>query len=192
MDVTTVKEWLNLFATKVNQEKAYLSDLDSAIGDGDHGMNMARGTSEMVAALAEKNSETVVDVFKVTGMTLVSKVGGASGPLYGSAFIAMAKEAATTDELVPILKAGLAGIQKRGKAEVGEKTMVDMWANVIKALEEGKLTAEVIAEISEGTKEIVATKGRASYLGERSVGHLDPGTVSSQYLFETMLIAGVA
>ena len=123
MDVTTVKEWLNLFATKVNQEKAYLSDLDSAIGDGDHGMNMARGTSEMVAALAEKNPETVVDVFKVTGMTLVSKVGGASGPLYGSAFIAMAKEAATTDELIPILKAGLAGIQKRGKAEVGEKTI---------------------------------------------------------------------
>ncbi len=191
MDVAKVKEWLALFTTKINEEKAYLSELDSAIGDGDHGMNMARGTTEMMIALKEKNPETVVEVFKLAGMTLVSKVGGASGPLYGSAFISMAKAAMSSEELVIILSAGLAGIQKRGKAEVGEKTMVDMWAGVIEALENDQLTADVIVDISEQTKDKIATKGRASYLGERSIGHLDPGTVSSRYLFETMLEAGV-
>ncbi|MBP1039758.1 dihydroxyacetone kinase subunit L [Vagococcus sp. BWB3-3] len=191
MDVAKVKEWLALFTTKINEEKAYLSELDSAIGDGDHGMNMARGTTEMMVALKEKNPETVVEVFKLAGMTLVSKVGGASGPLYGSAFISMAKAAMSSEELVTILNAGLAGIQKRGKAEVGEKTMVDMWAGVIGALENDQLTADVLVDISEQTKDKIATKGRASYLGERSIGHLDPGTVSSRYLFETMLEAGV-
>lgn len=191
MNAAQVKKWLALFATKINEEKAYLSELDSAIGDGDHGMNMARGVSEMVIALDDKQPETVADVFKLAGMTLVSKVGGASGPLYGSAFIGMAKAAQTSDELIPVLKAGLAGIKKRGKAEVGEKTMVDMWAGVIDALEAHQLTAEKIVAISEETKDRVATKGRASYLGERSIGHLDPGTISSRYLFETMLEAGV-
>ncbi|WP_314061788.1 dihydroxyacetone kinase subunit DhaL [uncultured Vagococcus sp.] len=190
MDVIQVKNWLDLFTIKINEEKAYLSDLDSAIGDGDHGMNMARGTTEMMVALREKDPQTVVDVFKLAGMTLVSKVGGASGPLYGSAFIGMAKAAMSSDELVTILKAGLEGIQKRGKAEVGEKTMVDMWAGAIEALENQQL-AERIVEISEGSKDKIATKGRASYLGERSIGHLDPGTISSRYLFETMLEAGV-
>lgn len=191
MDVANVKKWLALFTTKINEEKAYLSDLDSAIGDGDHGMNMARGTTEMMAALTEKNPDTVADVFKLAGMTLVSKVGGASGPLYGSAFIGMAKAAMSSDELVTSLKAGLEGIQKRGKAEVGEKTMVDMWAGAIEALENQQLTEASIIEISERTKDKVATKGRASYLGERSIGHLDPGTISSRYLFETMLEAEV-
>lgn len=190
MDVIQVKNWLDLFTIKINEEKAYLSDLDSAIGDGDHGMNMARGTTEMMVALREKDPQTVVDVFKLAGMTLVSKVGGASGPLYGSAFIGMAKAAMSSDELVTILKAALEGIQKRGKAEVGEKTMVDMWAGAIEALENQQL-AERIVEISEGSKDKIATKGRASYLGERSIGHLDPGTISSRYLFETMLEAGV-
>lgn len=191
MDVIQVKNWLDLFTIKINEEKAYLSDLDSAIGDGDHGMNMARGSTEMMVALREKDPQTVVDVFKLAGMTLVSKVGGASGPLYGSAFIGMAKAAMSSDELVTILKAGLEGIQKRGKAEVGEKTMVDMWAGAIEALENRQL-AESIVEISERSKDKIATKGRASYLGERSIGHLDPGTISSRYLFETMLEAGVA
>lgn len=191
MKVAAVMTWLTLFSTKINQEKTYLSELDSAIGDGDHGMNMARGTTEMIAALTDKKPETVADSFKLAGMTLVSKVGGASGPLYGSAFIGMAKAALTTDDLVTILKAGLAGIQKRGKAEVGEKTMVDMWAGTIEAIEADELSPEKLVEISERTKNSVATKGRASYLGERSVGHLDPGTISSRYLFETMLEAGV-
>lgn len=191
MDVAKIKQWLALFTAKINEEKAYLSELDSAIGDGDHGMNMARGTTEMMVALTEKNPDTVADVFKLAGMTLISKVGGASGPLYGSAFIGMAKAATSSDELVTLLKAGLEGIQKRGKAEVGEKTMVDMWAGAIEALERNQLTTEGIIEISEGSKNKIATKGRASYLGERSIGHLDPGTISSRYLFETMLEAEV-
>lgn len=124
-------------------------------------------------------------------MTLVSKVGGASGPLYGSAFMGMAKAAKDSDDLVTILEAGRDGIRKIGKSDRGEKTMLDMWFPVIEALKENKLTAEAIASFAEETKEIKATKGRASYLGERSIGHLDPGAVSSQYLFETMLEAEV-
>lgn len=191
MNVEAVKKWMILFTEKVNQNKAYLSELDSAIGDGDHGMNMARGTTEVMIALEAKNPATVADVFKLTGMTLVSKVGGASGPLYGSAFISMAKEAGTTDSLVAILQAGLNGIEKRGQAVPGEKTMIDTWQPVIEALEAGNLSEQAITNAVEHTKEIKATKGRASYLGERSIGHLDPGAVSSGYLFETMLEAGV-
>lgn len=166
MNVENVKKWLILFTDKVNEEKAYLSDLDGAIGDGDHGMNMARGTAEMVKALDEKNPETTSDTFKVAGMTLVSKVGGASGPLYGSAFIGMAKAAKDSDDIITILKAGLEGIQKRGKAEVGEKTMIDTWSPVIDALENNQLTGELIDEIVQKTKDIQTTKGRASNLGE--------------------------
>lgn len=191
MDVTKIKQWLELFTVKVNAEKAYLSDLDGAIGDGDHGMNMARGTTAMQEALLEKNPETAADIFKVAGMTLVSKVGGASGPLYGSAFISMAKAATSSEDMAEILAAGLEGIQKRGKAEVGEKTMVDTWAPSIEALKNGELTADKITEIVNATKDIKATKGRASYLGDRSIGHLDPGAVSSGYLFATLLEAEV-
>lgn len=191
MDVKQVEKWLHLFAEAANENKAYLSELDTPIGDGDHGHNMARGTAEMAKAIEEKAPETLSDLFKLTGMTLVSKVGGASGPLYGSAFISMAQKAKETEDLVALLDAGLEGIQKRGKAEVGEKTMVDMWAGTIKALKAGELTPEKLVEISEATKDIKATKGRASYLGERSIGHLDPGTMSSRYFFEAMLAAGV-
>lgn len=187
MNVENVKKWLVLFTDKVNDKKAYLSDLDGAIGDGDHGMNMARGTTEMIKALEEKNPETISDVFKVAGMTLVSKVGGASGPLYGSAFIGMAKAAKESDDMLTILKSGLEGIQKRGKAEVGEKTMIDTWSPVIEALENDTLSGETIEAIVQKTADIQATKGRASYLGERSLGHLDPGAVSSGYLFTSML-----
>ena len=191
MEIKQVEQWLSLFTEKINQNKVYLSDLDSAIGDGDHGNNMARGTGEMLKAIEGQEFANLGDLFKLVGMTLISKVGGASGPLYGSAFISMSQAAQASTELVPILTAGLAGIQKRGKAEVGDKTMVDMWAGVIKALAEGTLTAEKIEAIGESTKDIQARKGRASYLGERSIGHLDPGTISSGFLFEGMLEAGV-
>jgi dihydroxyacetone kinase-like protein len=174
-----LKKWLQLFTDKVAANKQYLSDLDTPIGDGDHGANMARGTSEMMTAISEKNPETVTDTLKLSAMTLISKVGGASGPLYGSAFI------------VEILEAGLADIQKRGKAEVGEKTMVDVWAPTIEALKNNELTIEKVQSFAENTKDIKATKGRASYLGERSIGHIDPGSMSSSYLFEAMIEVGV-
>ncbi|AQP54128.1 dihydroxyacetone kinase subunit L [Vagococcus penaei] len=191
LNVEKTMQWLALFTEKVADNQTYLSDLDSAIGDGDHGANMARGTKEMLAALNEKQPETVSDVFKLAAMTMISKVGGASGPLYGSAFMGMAKASATTDELTTILSAGVTEIEKRGKATRGEKTMLDVWIPVVEKLETGELVTSDIAELTEATKPMKATKGRASYLGERSVGHLDPGAVSSGYFFEAMLEAGV-
>lgn len=191
MNVEQTTKWLALFAAKINENKQYLSDLDSAIGDGDHGMNMARGTTEMQKALEEKQPDTLMDIFKLAGMQLVSKVGGASGPLYGSAFLGMAKAAKDSDDLATILEAGLEGIQKRGKAVAGEKTMIDTWVPVIAAVKANELTKEVVEQAAHSTIDMQATKGRASYLGERSIGHLDPGSVSSQYLFETMIEAGV-
>ncbi|MDT2815680.1 dihydroxyacetone kinase subunit DhaL [Vagococcus carniphilus] len=191
MDVKTLKKWLQLFTEKVVDNKQYLSDLDTPIGDGDHGANMARGTTEMMKAIVEKNPETVTDTFKLAAMTLIGKVGGASGPLYGSAFMGLTKASMSSENLVDILEAGLADIQKRGKAEIGEKTMVDTWAPVIETLKNDELTVEKIQGFAEATKDIKATKGRASYLGDRSIGHIDPGSQSSAYLFEAMLEAGV-
>ena len=152
---------------------------------------MARGTSEMMTAISEKNPETVTDTLKLSAMTLISKVGGASGPLYGSAFMGMTKASMKSEDIVEILEAGLADIQKRGKAEVGEKTMIDVWSPTIEALKNNELTIEKVQSFAENTKDIKATKGRASYLGDRSIGHIDPGAMSSSYLFEAMIEAGV-
>lgn len=187
----TTKKWLELFIEQILENKAYLSDLDTAIGDGDHGNNLARGANALTEALETKNPETLTDLLKTTGMTLVSKVGGASGPLLGSAFISMAKASQDSDDLATVLQAGLEGIQKRGKAVAGEKTMVDEWIPVIEAVKSTNLTVALIEETVEKTKDMKATKGRASYLGERSIGHIDPGAMSSSYLFKTMVEAGV-
>ncbi len=186
----TLKKWLQLFTDKVVENKQYLSDLDTPIGDGDHGANMARGTTEMMKAITEKNPETVTDTLKLSAMTLISKVGGASGPLYGSAFMGMTKASMKSEDIVEILEAGLADIQKRGKGEIGEKTMIDTWAPTIEALKNNELTIEKVQGFTEATKDIKASKGRASYLGDRSIGHIDPGSMSSAYLFETMIEAG--
>ncbi|UZH05839.1 dihydroxyacetone kinase subunit DhaL [Heyndrickxia coagulans] len=188
----TATDWLHRFAEKINENKAYLSELDSAIGDGDHGSNMARGVAAMEEKLEAGGFATVQDVLKTAAMALLGKVGGASGPLYGSALIAMAKQAGENEQdVAAIVKAGLEGIQKRGKAEKGEKTMVDVWMPACEALASGSLTKETIQSAVEATKEMKATKGRASYLGERSIGHLDPGAVSSSYLFEALLEGGI-
>lgn len=188
----TATDWLHRFAEKINENKAYLSELDSAIGDGDHGSNMARGVAAMEEKLEAGGFATVQDVLKTVAMALLGKVGGASGPLYGSALIAMAKQAGENEQdVAAIVKAGLEGIQKRGKAEKGEKTMVDVWIPACEALASGSLTKEAIQSAVEATKEMKATKGRASYLGERSIGHLDPGAVSSGYLFEALLEGGI-
>ncbi|AEH54542.1 MULTISPECIES: dihydroxyacetone kinase subunit DhaL [Heyndrickxia] len=188
----TATDWLHRFAEKINENKAYLSELDSAVGDGDHGSNMARGVAAMEEKLAAGGFATVQDVLKTAAMALLGKVGGASGPLYGSALIAMAKQAGENEQdVAAMVKAGLEGIQKRGKAEKGEKTMVDVWIPACEALASGSLTKEAIQSAVEATKEMKATKGRASYLGERSIGHLDPGAVSSGYLFEALLEGGI-
>lgn len=192
--VETAKKWLDLFIEQLLENKVYLSELDTAIGDGDHGNNMARGASALKEKLAEKEYDNLTDLLKDTGMVMVSKVGGASGPLYGSAFIEMAKAAKNDEQvaLADLLQAGLDGIQKRGKAAQGEKTMVDEWIPVIEDVQNNQLTTEKVDEYVEKTKPIKATKGRASYLGERSIGHIDPGAASSGLLFKTMLKAGVA
>lgn len=189
--VDKASQWIELFGEKITENKEHLNNLDTAIGDGDHGSNLTRGATAVKEQAADVDYDNLSDLFKDVGMTLVSKVGGASGPLYGSAFIDMAKEAKETDEIADLLKAGLSGIQRRGKAETGEKTMVDEWAPVIEHVQNGSLTDEVITEILQETKDMKATKGRASYLGDRSIGHIDPGAQSSAYLFEAMLEAGV-
>lgn len=191
VSVENTKKWLSLFAAQLIENKNYLSELDTVIGDGDHGNNMARGATALNEALDSKNPEDVPSLLKLIGMTLVSKVGGASGPLYGSAFISMAKASQESTELSVLLEAGLDGIQKRGKATAGEKTMVDEWIPVVEAVKENKLTVDLIEENVQKTKDMKATKGRASYLGDRSIGHIDPGAMSSSYLFKTMIEAGV-
>ncbi|GFH39977.1 dihydroxyacetone kinase subunit DhaL [Pseudolactococcus insecticola] len=181
--------WLTLFHDKIQANKAYLSELDTPIGDGDHGNNMARGMTAVMASLADKTPDTLQDVFKQTAMALISKVGGASGPLYGTAFLEMAKSAATTSDLSVLLASGLAGIEKRGGAVLGDKTMLDVWVPVLPEIAAGSLTAIEIDEFVMATAPLVAKKGRASYLGERSKDHIDPGSQSSGYLFESLLEA---
>ncbi|ODE21276.1 dihydroxyacetone kinase ADP-binding subunit DhaL1 [Listeria monocytogenes] len=183
--------WLNDFGERVQENKQLLSDLDQAIGDGDHGINMARGLSELKKVFTEKEPADLKDVFKTAGMTMVSKVGGASGPLYGTAFLNMSKavDADTIDAvgLTKVIEAGLEGIEKRGKSHAGEKTMIDVWKPVVHALHQEDLTDDVVDAALQKTKDLKATKGRASYLGERSIGHLDPGAYSSALLFHAML-----
>lgn len=183
--------WLNDFGERVQENKQLLSDLDQAIGDGDHGINMARGLSELKKAFTEKEPADLKDVFKTAGMTMVSKVGGASGPLYGTAFLNMSKavDSDTIDAigLTKVIETGLEGIEKRGKSHAGEKTMIDVWEPVVHALHQEDLTDDVVDAALQKTKDLKATKGRASYLGERSIGHLDPGAYSSALLFHAML-----
>ena len=176
------------FDKKIQKNKDYLSELDTPIGDGDHGNNMARGMSAVMQADIQGS---LFEEFKTVAMTLISKVGGASGPLYGTAMLEMAKASKETADPEQILRAGIAGIQKRGKATLGEKTMLDLWIPAVEAIKTGTLTSELLTTLTDETKELIATKGRASYVGERSKGHIDPGAMSSNYLFESMLEAGV-
>ncbi|MGT2775085.1 dihydroxyacetone kinase subunit DhaL [Streptococcus hyovaginalis] len=184
-------EWMRLFNGKLQENKAYLSDLDTPIGDGDHGGNMARGMASVMENLDGKDFASAEEVFKVVSMQLISKVGGASGPLYGSAFMGLTKALKAGEDLTKGLQDGLEMIQKRGKAEVGEKTMVDVWTPVLGAISEGQLTEELVDKAVEATKDLKATKGRASYVGERSVGHIDPGSYSSGLLFKALIEAEV-
>jgi dihydroxyacetone kinase-like protein len=184
--------WLKAWADQVNTEKDYISDLDNAIGDGDHGFNMSKGLTAYLAARDVKPAETISDEFKMLGMTMLSKVGGASGPLFGSAFLSMSKDTAGIDELslddvAKLLSNALEAIQKRGKATVGEKTMIDVWHPAIELLKKNELTVEAIDGLVDATIPMMATKGRAAYLGERSIGHIDPGSYSSGLMLKHLL-----
>ena len=191
MDKDKALRWMELFNQKVQAEKDYLSELDSPIGDGDHGANLARGMAAAVEGLSQDTPVDAVGVFKVVSMALISKVGGASGPLYGSAFMGMMKAEQAGADLAVLLQAGLDMIEKRGHAVPGEKTMVDVWQPVVAAVSAGQLTDDVIDQAVLSTKDVAATKGRASYVGERSIGHIDPGSYSSGLLFKALLEAEV-
>lgn len=190
LTLALTKQWMKLFAEKIEANKAYLSDLDTPIGDGDHGNNMARGMVAVQEAFRSKNPTDVTSALKLVAMSLISKVGGAAGPLYGTAFLEMAKLSTSTKDLGLLTEAAVNGIKKRGGANAGDKTMVDVWLVAVPALKENSLTAKQIEEAVQSTKDMEAKKGRASYLGERSIGHLDPGSVSSGYLFQALLEAG--
>lgn len=197
LDVTWALRWITSSAQVVSAHRMNLIDLDRAIGDGDHGENLDRGFSAVVRKLEPLDPQTPAEVFKVVASTLMSTVGGAAGPLYGTAFLRAAK-AADAEELdaaaaAALLEGALEGVVARGKAEAGDKTMVDALAPAAQAAraaaEEGKAPAEVLAAAAaaaaagaEATEPWVARKGRASYLGERARGHRDPGAQSSALL----------
>ncbi|ACQ80809.1 dihydroxyacetone kinase, L subunit [Beutenbergia cavernae DSM 12333] len=189
--------WIRLAGADIAENRSRLSELDRAIGDGDHGENMARGFAAVLAKLdAEPAPETVGDVLKVVATTLMSTVGGAAGPLYGTAFLRAAKVAATPVDAVGVhtlVDAALEGIVARGRAQVGDKTMVDAWTPAARAAQEAAddgaapagvwaAAASAAQEGAVATEPLVALKGRASYLGERSAGHRDPGAESTALL----------
>lgn len=199
-DLSAFQAWIAESARTLGEQATYLTDLDRAIGDGDHGSNMDRGFSAC-AELAEAEEFPSVDAYlKKVGMVLVSTVGGASGPLYGTFFLRLAGPLAAPGEIGArqmgqALRAGVDGIVARGKAERGDKTMYDAFAPALEAYEqaaaEGRglsdcLTAAAGAarEGRDATGQMIARKGRASYLGERSAGHLDPGATSATLLLE--------
>lgn len=191
-----VINWMNVFNQDIQENKEYLTLLDQVLGDGDHGVNMARGFSEVVKKLENETYETVSDVFKDIAMTVISKVGGAAGPLYGTAFLKISlalKDKKTIDEMTFVngLDAGLEGIKQRGKSTSGEKTLIDVWSPVVEAMKQDKgLNASKISitakKALEDTKDIQATKGRAAYFKEKSIGEIDPGAASSCYLFVSL------
>ncbi len=200
---TKMIEILKAIAEKIEAEKDYLTELDNEIADGDHGVNMAKGFNAVVAKLDTMAGKDIGSLLKTTGMTLVSTVGGSAGPLYGTAFMkagAALKDKMEIDgkDLVVAIEAAIGGIKMRGKATTGEKTMLDAicpaYDALKAALEEGDdlkdaMTKAVAAARAgvEYTKTIKATKGRASYIGDRSIGHQDPGATSAMYMFEVLL-----
>lgn len=194
MQVNNVKTLILQAADEIIANKDYLTDLDRSIGDADHGVNMAKGFGFSKEAL-EADFDDYKTLFNKVATTLLSKVGGASGPLYGSFFMKFAASLKDVDELTreklnQAFTAGVDGVKQRGKAEVGDKTMVDVLEPVAEALNAGKSFDDVVKiaeESMEKTKDIKAKKGRASYVGERSIGHIDPGAASSYILIKETL-----
>lgn len=204
LDAAWARLWIELAAADIAEQRDYLVDLDRAIGDGDHGENMDRGFKAAVEALGQAQPASVAEVLKTVAKTLMSTVGGAAGPLYGTAFLRASKAAGDGDldgaGVAAVIAGALEGIQARGKATTGEKTMVDAWTPALEAAraaaESGSDPAAVLeaaATAAEAgaaaTEPMRATKGRASYLGERSIGHLDPGAVSTSLILRAAVRA---
>lgn len=203
MNITRDKiiAWIEAFAAVLSENKAYLTDLDSPIGDADHGINMDRGFQAVLNKLPSVSNQDIGAIFKMVSMTLISTVGGASGPLYGTYFMQMGmvtngKLELTLEDWISAVESGLNGVIRRGKANPGDKTMIDSLLPGLEALKAAANDSASLAEALEkstaaaeqGMKDtipLVAKKGRASYLGERSAGHQDPGATSSYFLFKT-------
>jgi phosphoenolpyruvate---glycerone phosphotransferase subunit DhaL len=203
VDLTQLSLWIREFAQAIGENAAYLTDLDAAIGDADHGINMDRGMIAVVGALDESTPTDMSALCKQVGMTLVKSVGGASGPLYGTFFLRMASALGPVDTVdaqgfAEALRAGVEGVVQRGRAEAADKTMFDALAPALDALDAAlsnnaglaaamRDAATAAEKGRDATEPMVARKGRASYLGQRSVGHVDPGATSA-----AMLIAAAA
>jgi len=198
-----ILQWLQAVATVLEENKDYLTELDAAIGDADHGMNMNRGFQKAIGQLPKVADGDIGSILKTVSMTLISTVGGASGPLYGTMFLRAStavagKQELTAKDLVSLLEAAVEGVKQRGKANLGDKTMldalqpaVDMFARAVEqdctmkaALQQAVAAAE---SGMKATIPMVAKKGRSSYLGERSSGHQDPGATSSYLILKTLL-----
>lgn len=193
-------KWLDLLQQVYAENKAYLTELDSAIGDADHGINMDRGFTAVKAELAKNPPASISIALKTVGMTLVKTVGGASGPLYGTLFLRASvacegKEALQAADVVALFEAGLEGILQRGKAVLEDKTMVDAWTPALAAMKAaGSNGSSLVLVLQQGlnaaetgmknTIPLQARKGRASYLGERSIGHQDPGATSTYLMLK--------
>ncbi len=195
-----VVKWIEAFATLITQNEGYLTELDAAIGDADHGANMKRGMQAVETKLPGVADKDIGTILKTVGMTLVSTVGGASGPLYGTFFLQMA---AATDKKMEMsltdwtaaLEAGINGVVMRGKAQPGDKTMIDALLPALDSLKNAlahdaavpdalRQSAQAAEKGRDATVPLVARKGRASYLGERSAGHQDPGATSAHLLLK--------
>ena len=202
IDSAALLDILQAMAKKMESEKDYLTELDNEIADGDHGINLARGFAAVEEKLPSLAGKDIGTILKTAGMQLVSKVGGASGALYGTFFMKAGMAAKGLDTLdgaalVKVLGAGVEGIKSRGKATTGEKTMLDAWVPALEAVDAGLTSGQSLADAlgdavgaaEEGveyTKTIIATKGRASYIGERSLGHQDPGATSTLYMLQVL------
>ncbi len=195
-------KWLQRYGEYIEARESYLSELDAAIGDADHGANMARGMEKVCARLGEEelDAQDLSLLMRSVAMTLISCVGGAAGPLYGAFFLRAAKDltgnptTVNLEQLARMFRAGFEGVQQRGKATLNEKTMLDALAPGVLALENAAAAGQTIQEALQAacraaesglqhTIDLQATKGRASYLGPRSIGHQDPGATSAYYLF---------
>ena len=202
LDAPQILAWIERTAAYIAENKEILTELDAAIGDADHGINMDRGFKKVCERLEGSVSTDIAGVLKTAAMALISSVGGAGGPLYGTLFLragaaAEGRETLDTADLAACLGAGLAGVMERGKAVPGDKTMIDALQPAVRTLEAGVQRSlplkEALGEAVEAAREgmeatvpLLARKGRASYLGERSVGHQDPGATSSYLILKAL------
>lgn len=192
--------WMERYQQRIHKEHAYLTDLDAKIGDADHGSNMLRGVNAITDRLQKNPVQSIGKLMESVGMLLLSSVGGASGPLYGTFFLragqeSLEKECLTAEEFVYLLQIGTEGMRRRGRTSLGDKTMFDVFSAVCESAQQAlpcemntlvARMAEAAREAVEESKPWIAKRGRARYLGEKSAGHIDPGSASAQMLFETL------